>query len=191
MLTNMLPNQGNGTFNLFAYADDVEGHRTLLGTKTITCDNAHATKPFGAIDTPTQGGTVSGSAYVNFGWALTPTPNTVPFDGSTVMVYIDGVPVGHPTYNQFRSDIATLFPGRTNSGGAVGFFTIDTTTLSNGVHTIRGASPTMRVTPEGHRQPLLHRPEQRGGLFAHGGTKLERRVSDGTGPGGAAIVVHR
>ena len=136
MLTNMLPNQGNGTFNLFAYADDVEGHRTLLGSKTITCDNAHATKPFGAIDTPTQGGTVSGTAFVNFGWALTPTPNTVPFDGSTVMVYIDGVPVGHPTYNQFRSDIAALFPGRNNSGGAIGFFTIDTTTLANGVHTI-------------------------------------------------------
>lgn len=136
MLTNMLPNQGNGTFTLFAYADDVEGHRVLLGARTITCDNAHATKPFGAIDTPTQGGTVSGTAYVNFGWALTPTPNTIPFDGSTIMVYIDGVPVGHPTYNQFRSDVAALFPGRTNSNGAVGFFTIDTTTLANGVHTI-------------------------------------------------------
>jgi hypothetical protein len=52
------------------------------------------------------------------------------------MVYIDGVPVGHPTYNQFRGDIAGLFPGRNNSSGAVGFFTIDTTTLANGVHTI-------------------------------------------------------
>jgi hypothetical protein len=149
MLTNMLPNQGNGTFNLFAYADDVEGHRVLLGSRTITCDNAHATKPFGAIDTPTQGGTVSGSAYVNFGWALTPTPSTVPFDGSTIMVYIDGVPVGHPTYNQFRSDIASLFPGRNNSGGAVGFFTIDTTTLSNGVHTIQWGVTDNAGNPEG------------------------------------------
>ena len=136
LLTNMLPNQGNGTFTLFAYVDDVEGHRVLLGSRTITCDNAHATKPFGAIDTPTQGGTVSGTAYVNFGWVLTPTPNTVPTGGSTIMVYIDGVPVGHPTYNQFRSDIATLFPGRNNTGGAVGFLTLDTTTLANGVHTI-------------------------------------------------------
>jgi hypothetical protein len=136
LLTNMLPNQGNGTFKLFVYADDVDGHRVLLGSRTITCDNANATKPFGAIDTPTQGGTVSGTAYVNFGWVLTPMPNTVPIDGSTIMVYIDGVPVGHPTYNQYRSDIATLFPGRNNSNGAVGFYTIDTTTLSNGVHTI-------------------------------------------------------
>ena len=52
------------------------------------------------------------------------------------MVYIDGVPVGHPTYNQFRSDIASLFPGRTNSDGAVGFLTLNTTTLADGVHTI-------------------------------------------------------
>ena len=44
--------------------------------------------------------------------------------------------MGHPSYNQFRSDIATFFPGRCNSGGAVGFFYIDTTKLTDGVHTI-------------------------------------------------------
>ena len=136
LLTNMLPNQGNGTFRLFVYADDVDGHRVLLGSRTITCDNAHSERPFGAIDTPGQGETISGTAYVNFGWALTPLPNTIPTDGSTIMVYIDGVPVGHPTYNQYRSDVATLFPGLSNTGGAVGYFIFDTTTLSNGVHTI-------------------------------------------------------
>ena len=57
LLTNMLPNQGNGTFRLHAYATDWEGHTTLLGSRTITCDNANASKPFGAIDTPDQGGT--------------------------------------------------------------------------------------------------------------------------------------
>jgi hypothetical protein len=36
----------------------------------------------------------------------------------------------------FRPDIASLFPGYANSGGAVGHFALDTTTLSNGVHTI-------------------------------------------------------
>jgi hypothetical protein len=107
-----------------------------LGTRTIVVDNAHATKPFGTIDTPGQGGTASGSAYVNFGWALTKNPNVIPFDGSTITVYVDSVPVGHPTYNQFRSDIASLFPGHANSNGAVGFFYIDTTKLANGVHTI-------------------------------------------------------
>ena len=55
VLTNMLPNQGNGTFVFYAYAMDREGHAVLLGTRTITCDNSHATMPFGTIDTPTQG----------------------------------------------------------------------------------------------------------------------------------------
>ena len=102
----------------------------------ITCTNATAVKLFGTIDTPGQGATVSGSAYVNFGWALTPQPGVIPVDGSTIMVYIDGVPVGQPVYNNYRSDIATLFPGLANSNGAVGYYVIDTTTLANGMHNI-------------------------------------------------------
>jgi hypothetical protein len=135
ILTNFLPN-GNGTFKLHAIAQNKSGNSTDLGTKTITVDNAHASKPFGTIDTPTQGGTASGNAYVNFAWALTQNPNKIPIDGSTISVVIDGQPVGHPTYNQFRSDIASLFPGYMNSNGALGFFYIDTTMLTNGVHTI-------------------------------------------------------
>jgi len=136
LLTNTLPNQGNRTFVFSVYARDREGRTVLLGTRTITCDNALATAPFGAIDTPGQGETVSGSAYVNFGWALTQNPKHIPVDGSTLMVYIDGVPVGSPSYNHYRPDVATFFPGLANSAGPVGFKIIDTTTLSNGLHTI-------------------------------------------------------
>jgi hypothetical protein len=137
MLTNMLPNQGNGTFVLTAIAADSSGHEVVLGKKTITCDNEHAVKPFGAIDTPGQGGDASGMHFVNFGWALTPQPNTIPMDGSTIKVWIDGVPLaGHPVYNQYREDIATLFPGYNNSDGAVGYYYLDTTLYANGVHTI-------------------------------------------------------
>lgn len=135
MLTNFLPNSGNGTFRIHAIATDKEGHSVKIGTKTITCDNAHATLPFGAIDTPSQGGTWSG-AQVNFGWALTPMPKSIPTDGSTIWLWIDGLPVGHPTYNNYRVDIATLFPGFANSNGAVGYYYVDTTQYENGVHTI-------------------------------------------------------
>jgi hypothetical protein len=135
LLTNMLPGQGNGTYTLHAYADDANGQSTRLGTRTITCANATSTRPFGAIDTPEQGATVSGT-YVNFGWALTPQPKIIPTDGSTITVYVDGVAMGHPSYNHFRSDIAALFPGLANSNGAVGAFHLDTTLLSNGLHTI-------------------------------------------------------
>jgi hypothetical protein len=136
LLTNFLPNKGNGSFILHAIAEDFEGNRTSLGTKTIICDNANAVKPFGAIDTPGQGGTASGNAFVNFGWALTPQPNTIPFNGSTITVFLDGIPKGHPVYNQPRQDIINLFPGYNNTNGAVGYFYLDTTKLENGVHTI-------------------------------------------------------
>jgi hypothetical protein len=137
MLTNFLPNGGNGTFVIHAIASDKEGNQVTLGTKTIHCDNANTVKPFGAIDTPSQGGTVSGSSYVNFGWVLTPQPNYIPTDGSTINVWIDGVNVGNPVYNNYRADIAVLFPGYANSNGAVGYFYFDTTQYENGVHTIQ------------------------------------------------------
>ncbi|MCP4215499.1 MAG: hypothetical protein GY765_12670, partial [bacterium] len=136
MLTNFLPNSGNGTFSLYAVVTDVEGKQLTMGPKVITCDNANAVNPFGAIDTPGQGETVSGDEYFNFGWALTPLPNAIPTDASTIEVFIDGESVGNPAYNVYREDIATLFPGYNNSGGALGHFAIDTTAYANGVHTI-------------------------------------------------------
>jgi hypothetical protein len=110
----------------------------VLGSRTINAQNSGSSLPFGTIDTPLQGETVSGT-ILNFGWALTPAPAEIPIDGSTIGVYIDNVFVGRPTYNQVRSDIATLFPNYPNTSngrGAVGFFQIDTTQYSNGVHTI-------------------------------------------------------
>ena len=135
LLTNMLPARGTGTYHLFAYADDIDGRSTLLGSRAITCTNSTASSPFGAIDTPGQGEVVSGT-ITNWGWALTPQSATIPLDGSTIDVVIDGAVVGHPTYNVNRPDVAALFPGYANTNGAGGYFTFDTTTLANGVHTI-------------------------------------------------------
>jgi hypothetical protein len=142
LLTNFLPNSGgsaglgNGTYNIHVIAHNKAGNSVDLGAHSVTVDNAHAAKPFGTIDTPAQGGTASGSAYLNFAWVLTQNPNMVPIDGSTITVVVDGQVMGHPAYNNFRSDIASLFPGYMNSGGAVGIYYLDTSKLANGVHTI-------------------------------------------------------
>jgi hypothetical protein len=138
LLTNMLPNQGNGTFTLYAYADDVDGHSTLLGTKTLTCDNADATAPFGAIDTPGQGATVNG-IVANFGWVLAHgLDHADPPSGGTVTVFIDGAAVGTPGGWTSRTDLSALFPAAQYSGinTAMGVFSFDSTTLADGVHTI-------------------------------------------------------
>ena len=143
ILTNELPNSvgpaglGNGTYKVHAIATNSAGQTTDIGTKMIAADNSHAVLPFGTIDTPGIGTVASGRAYVNFGWALTPNPaNVIPKDGSTITVFIDNKPVGHPVYNNNRSDIASLFPGLQNNNGAIGYYIIDTTTLTNGIHSI-------------------------------------------------------
>ena len=138
LLTYFLPGGGNGTYTLYAKVTDSAGHVVTLGAKTVHCNNAHAVKPFGAIDTPAQGGTASGSNYVNAGWALTPQPNKIPTNGSAVEVYIDSVKIkkGMATYGQYRSDIATLFPGYANTYGAAASFKFSTTVYPNGIHSI-------------------------------------------------------
>jgi YVTN family beta-propeller protein len=146
LLTNFLPAQGNGTFKLYAIATDKEGNVFTLGSKTIVCDNAHAAKPFGTIDTPAQGGDVSGNPYLNFGWVLTPLPKTVPKNGSTIQVFVDSVQLGTlqtapNVYDQYRSDVSGNFPGLNNTGapgagGPVGAYFLNTTGFANGVHTI-------------------------------------------------------
>ena len=137
MLSNFLPNKGNGPFTIYAEAADKEGNRILLGQKTITCDNANAAKPFGTIDTPRQGGITFAAGYLNWGWVLTPLPKSIPTDGSTIQVWVDGTLLGSPAYNLYRVDIASLFPAYANSSGAVGVFSLDTTAYANGIHTIQ------------------------------------------------------
>jgi len=136
LLSNFLPRGGNGNFRLIAIAVDSSGRRVRLGEKDVICDNASSVNPFGTLDTPAQGGTAWGNAYVCFGWALTPPPREIPRDGSTMMVWVDSVPVGKPVYNQYRPDIYNLFPTCKNRDGAVGYYYLDTTKLTNGIHTI-------------------------------------------------------
>jgi hypothetical protein len=139
MLTNFLPNQGTGTYRITAVAYDAEGNSTVLGSRTITCTNNIATKPFGAIDTPGQGEVVGGASFLNFGWVLARGPARAdPPSGGSVTAFVDGVPVGAPGAWGSRPDLTTLFPAGTYPGvtSALGVIGLDTTTLANGVHTI-------------------------------------------------------
>jgi hypothetical protein len=189
VLSNMLPRVGQspyggqGTFSFYAFATDTEGNVTLLGRSyidhtptSVTFNNDGLARPFGTIDVPTHGGTVSGTVR-NFGWVLTPDGNTLvdgtdillPLNGSTMTVYIDGASVGILAYNQCRGpvgnplpagqycldDVSSVFghvtPQHANiprsanptryrnldaGRGPIGAFTFDTSTLTNGMHSI-------------------------------------------------------
>jgi hypothetical protein len=173
VLSNMLPDisagqaaGGQGVFDFYVFALDAEGRRTLLGRTTadatptrIYANNAAAAAPFGAIDFPAQGEVISGT-YNNFGWALTPHSGggaEMATNGAGITVFVDGSPVGTPTYNLCRGsvavngavppgqlcndDISMLFrdggyrnlqPGR----GAIGLLSFNTAGLTNGLHSI-------------------------------------------------------
>ena len=155
----MLPNRGSVTVTISAYAVDHAGLRTLLGTRRIIAANGASLAPFGTIDTPGQGETVSGT-IANFGWALTPAHTSIPTDGSTIDVYVDNIFMGHPTYGLYRDDIATLFPGLANSNGAVGHFSIDTdAVVQRSSHDQLGRARQRRPVDR-YGQPLLPRSER-------------------------------
>ncbi len=122
VLTRMLPDVprqlgtgGQGPLSLFIVATDAEGRRRFLGrtigddTPTrIVMDNDNAARPFGVIDTPAQGATVSGVVAIS-GWVLTPDLNTTA-DGTDILVptgaaitlFVDGIATGTATYGQCR-----------------------------------------------------------------------------------------
>ena len=121
-----------------AYADDVEGRRSLLGRKTVTFDNTGSPFPFGTIDLPGQGATVAGT-YNNQGWVLAQPGRSIPFNGSTIRLFIDGVEQPNAAaYGFARPDVLALFPLPTyaNANGPAAQFTFDTAQWTDGLHTI-------------------------------------------------------
>lgn len=136
ILTNMLPNQGTGTFVLHMRAFDIDGQSSALGFRVITAQNSSASEPFGAIDTPGQGETIAGSSYANFGWVLSRVRYADPPHGGSVVVYVDGVAVGSPTGWAPRSDLSATFPRYPGIDSALGVFGLNTYAFGNGLHTI-------------------------------------------------------
>jgi PKD repeat protein len=134
--TYQLPNKGNGSTTIHAIAYDSSGQAAELGSRTIIANNAGRLSPFGSIDTPQSGEQISGTEYTSQAWALTPPPKSIPADGSTIWVWVDGERVGNPVYNQYREDIAALFPEYLNAQGAGGFFSLSPKQFSSGPHTL-------------------------------------------------------
>jgi len=132
-----LPNKGIGTFVLMAYIYDLAGHEVLLGSHTITgvAPSAGAAVPFGSLDAPEDGATISGSACAVSGWALAPPPRTIAEKGG-LAAWIDGQFAGYPSYGGLREEIALAYPGFANSAAAGGALILDTTKYADGWHTL-------------------------------------------------------
>jgi hypothetical protein len=94
----------------------------------------------------------------------------IPKDGSTIRVFVDGVVLGTVTDDLFRSDVAALFPGLANSGGAIGYGRSIRQRLP------RGCTPSNGVTDAVPPAALASGPEsgrQSASLSAIDGDALE------------------
>jgi len=66
---------------------------------------------------------------------LAPAGKSVPIDGSTIKLYIDGVHVPlAASYNHPRPDVKAYVPGLANSDGPEARFTIDTTQFAEALN---------------------------------------------------------
>jgi hypothetical protein len=133
-----LPGHGIGTFTIMAYAYDTGGHNALLGTKTLTGTGATSAgaAPYGALDEPEEGATVAGAAVPVSGWARTSLPNDIPADGRALTVWIDGLALGHPVYDNVQAEAAADYSDDANAARAAGAFELDTTVLADGWHVL-------------------------------------------------------
>ncbi len=75
----------------------------------------------------------------NQGWVLAQPGRSIPFDGSTIRLFIDGVERPNVAgYGFARPDVAALFPFPTypNANGPAAQFTLDTTQFADGMRTM-------------------------------------------------------
>ena len=102
--------------------------------------------PSVAIDVPSAGSTVSGTVTI-LGWAIDNTTSVGTAIGS-VQVKVDGTVVGTATYGASRSDVCNAWPGRSGCPNVGYSFPLNTSTLSNGSHTITVSATDTDATPD-------------------------------------------
>jgi hypothetical protein len=86
------------------------------------------------IDSPAQGSAVSGTVTVS-GWAVD-NASVVGTAISNVQVKVDGAVLGTATYGISRPDVCAAYPGRPGCPNVGYSYSLDTSTLSTGSHTI-------------------------------------------------------
>jgi hypothetical protein len=98
------------------------------------------------IDAPTSGATVSGIVAIS-GWAV---DNAVAVGTaiSSVQVKVDGTAAGTATYGLSRSDVCTVYSGRPGCPNVGYSYSLNTSTLSPGSHTIIVTATDSDATPD-------------------------------------------
>ena len=115
------------------------------GSSSVTV-NVQATPPTAWIDTPKSGATVSGIVAVT-GWAVDNAAE-VGTTISSVQVKVDGTVVGNASYGLSRPDVCAAFPGRPGCPNVGYSYSLNTSTLSVGTHSITVTATDSDGTPD-------------------------------------------
>ena len=133
-----------GTHTITVTATDSDGTPDA-GSSSVTV-NVHAPLPTVYIDAPAQGAAVSGMVTVS-GWALD-SASVVGTAISSVQVKVDGSVVGTATYGSSRPDVCAAYPGRPGCPNVGYSFSLNTSALSVGSHTITVTATDSDGTPD-------------------------------------------
>ncbi len=114
----------NGTHTIVIRETGNNNVQTSLNAVRVTVIN----NAIGCIDTPTNGSTISGINTLR-GWFLDD------YGVQKVEVLVDGNVVGTATYGDQRNDVYNVLPSYNTTNGGY-HYSLDTTKLSNGTHTI-------------------------------------------------------
>jgi hypothetical protein len=97
------------------------------------------------MDNPAAGSVISGTATVS-GWAVD-SAVSIGSPIASVVVKVDGNVAGSATYGSSRSDVCAIFPGRPNCPNVGFVFPLDTSTLTQGSHTITAVATNTDAVP--------------------------------------------
>lgn len=126
-------------------APEGEPASVLLGLRSFFVDNSRSQPPLGGVDSPRDPAEAGMQDYVSgpfpvIGWALDDQGIRQQAAGGSVLadieVLVDGRVWGQAVYPLPRPDIANAFPDVPGAGSSGFQLTLDTTRLSNGLHTV-------------------------------------------------------
>jgi len=139
--TPSFSSDGNGGFAAFVEASGGTAREVVLWTNA-----GGPAVPTVFIDAPTSGATVQGTVTVS-GWAID-NSSTEGTAISSVQVKVDGTVVGTATYGSSRPDVCAVYPGRPSCPNVGYSFSLNTSSLSPGSHTITVTATDSDGTPD-------------------------------------------
>jgi uncharacterized protein (TIGR03437 family) len=109
------------------------GDRSYTATGTFTVANlASAANPVRiAVDSPGANGPALGGVAQIAGWAISDSAAI-----NSVQIQVDGIPSGTAIYGSSRGDVCAAYPGRPGCPSVGWTSSLDTSTLTSGVHTL-------------------------------------------------------